>query len=84
MTSVHRVVLSHDAYLALQAEAMIRQTSIKVVLDTIIMNNISNQAKDILRTIGSIEHDELKTLGIIEQMDKPNSKTKKNPARPRT
>ena len=74
MTSVHRVVISPATYKALQAEAMVRQSSIQAVMDAIIMDNISQQARDILRTIGSIEHVELKTVGIIERMDKPGFK----------
>jgi hypothetical protein len=74
MTSVHRVVVSQDTYKALQAEAMVRHIGIQAVMDSIIIENISQPAKEILKTLSTIEHSELKAVGIIEHMDKPARK----------
>jgi hypothetical protein len=38
MTSVHRVVVSQATYKALQAEAMVPQSSIQAVMDSIIID----------------------------------------------
>ena len=77
MVKVHRVVLSQDAYKALQAEAMVRQSSIQAVMDSIIMSNISQKAREIIKTLDTLEHMELKTVGVIEHMDKSTTKPKK-------
>ena len=77
MVKVHRVVLSHDTYKALQAEAMVRQSSIQAVMDSIIMSNISQKAREILKTLDTLEHTELKTVGVIEHMDKSTAKPRK-------
>ena len=77
MVKVHRVVLSHNTYKALQAEAMVRQSSIQAVMDSIIMSNISQKAREILKTLDTLEHTELKTVGVIEHMDKSTTKPKK-------
>ena len=53
MTSVHRVVVSQATYKALQAEALVRQVSIQVVMDNIILDHISPQAREILNTLGA-------------------------------
>lgn len=53
MTSVHRVVVSQSTYKALQAEAMVRQSSIQAVMDSIIADHISPQAREILNTLGA-------------------------------
>jgi hypothetical protein len=77
MVKVHRVVLSQDNYKALQAEAMVRQSSIQVVMDSIITSNISQKAREILKTLDTLEHMEQKTVGVIEHMDKSTTKPKK-------
>jgi DNA-binding XRE family transcriptional regulator len=83
MTSVHRVVLSQKAYQALKAEAMIRNKSTNAVLDDLIIGNISQKAKEVLKTIGSIEQEEAETKGIHEHVDvktiKPSSQITKRP-----
>lgn len=87
MTSIHRVVVSQDTYKALQAEAMVRHLGIQAVMDSIIIENISQPAKEILKTLSSIEHTELKTIGTIEHMDKPARKPESqkatDPSRPK-
>ena len=53
MTQVHRVVVSQATYKALQAEAMVRQSSIQAVMDSIIIDHISQPAREILKTLGA-------------------------------
>lgn len=83
MASVHRVVLSQKAYQALKAEGMVKNQSINVVLDDLIISNISQKAKEVLKTIGSIEQEETETKGIHEHVDvktiKPASQITKKP-----
>jgi hypothetical protein len=82
MTSVHRVVVSHDTYKALQAEAMVRQSSIQAVMDSIIIDHISQQARDILKTLGSIEPVD-NTAIATDKPIKPESQQSTQAGRPR-
>ena len=41
------------------------------------MSNISQKAREILKTLDTLEHTELKTVGVIEHMDKSTTKPKK-------
>lgn len=66
MTQVHRVVVSQATYKALQAEAMVRQSSIQAVMDSIILDHISPHAMEILKTLGSVDEKAITT-------DKPES-----------
>lgn len=55
MTPKHRVVISHVVYQALRAEALVKQSSPQAILDTLILGNISQEAKAILKTLGTQE-----------------------------
>jgi hypothetical protein len=78
MTSVHRVVVSQDTYKALQAEAMVRQSSIQAVMDRIIIDHISQPAREILKALGSNSPVDEKAIAT----DKPSSQ-QSTPARPK-
>ena len=79
MTSVHRVVVSQDTYKALQAEAMVRQSSIQAVMDSIIIDHISQPAREILKALGSKEPVDEKAVAT----DKPSSQQSTQGGRPR-
>lgn len=79
MTSVHRVVVSQDTYKALQAEAMVRQSSIQAVMDSIIIDHISQPAREILKALGSKEPVDEKAVVT----DKPSSQQSTQAGRPR-
>jgi hypothetical protein len=82
MTQVHRVVVSQATYKALQAEAMVRQSSIQAVMDSIIIDHISQQAGEILKTLGSIEPVD-NTATTIVKPTKPESQQSTKAGRPR-
>lgn len=79
MTSVHRVVVSQDTYKALQAEAMVRQSSIQTVMDSIIIDHLSHPAREILKALGSKEPVDEKAVAT----DKPASQQSTQTGRPR-
>jgi DNA-binding MarR family transcriptional regulator len=79
MTSVHRVVVSQDTYKALQAEAMVRQSSIQAVMDSIIIDHISQPAREILKALGSKEPADKKAVAA----DKPASQKSTRAGRPK-
>jgi hypothetical protein len=51
MSDIHRVVLNENAYNALKAEAIVRQTNLKDTLEFMILENLSPNGKDVLNII---------------------------------
>jgi hypothetical protein len=82
MTQVHRVVVSQATYKALQAEAMVRQSSIQAVMDSIIIDHISQPAREILKTLGA--HVSVDNAAIAtDKPTKPESQQSTQAGRPR-
>lgn len=56
MTLKHRVILDHRVYKALQAEALVKESSLQDTMNTLILSNLSQEAKMILETIDNKEY----------------------------